>query len=453
MVDLITQLPTGIVAAVLCEWLNLESLAALDSAQCNSQQRQFLHEIFASLKYPNAPPSLLEWLLTKKISVESITLSDDADIDMFRNYVRKLGESMRTLRLSEVDTIKADIVMCTTLYCKRIKAFVCDDSTYDNSISNLLDCCKSLEELRLGKYNVVPIIVKHKYPDLGPKQSNLRSISTTQFHFLESLLSEVPSAAFSTVRLNLNSCKDMHSASKDVSLIASFTKLTSLSLYACTFNDADIITIVKACSHLVHLDLSISANVTDVSVTYAAQHLPALRTFNIELTSITDASLLAIAQHHGEHLVALYFADCAAITAVGVNAILQRCLVLRTLSMATYQSTSFEEPLNFPALANLLTLTIEGRQEADDMLTAVAKQCKKLRHLRLVCFAPNICTDRGLTEIALHCEQLQLLVLVGEAPQIGTLALSLWNIVRPKLNITYDRNMLTYHILDRTECI
>jgi len=451
MVDLITQLPSGFVSTVLCEWLNLESLAALDSAQCNSQQRQFLHEIFASLKYPNAPPSLLEWLLTKRISVESITLNDDADIDMFRKYVRKLGGSMRTIRLSEVETIKADIVMCTTLYCKRIKAFVCDDSTYDNSISNLLDCCKSLEELRLGKYNVVPIIVKHKYPDLGPKQSNLRSISTTQFSFLESLMAEVPSAAFSTLRLNLNSCKDM--SSKDVSLIASFTKLTSLSLYACTLNDADIITIVKACSHLVHLDLSISANVTDVSVTYAAQHLPALRTLNVELTSITDASLFAIAQHHGEHLIALYFADCAAITAAGVKAILQRCLVLRTLSMATYQSASFDEPLNFPALANLLTLTIEGRQEADDMLTSVAKQCKKLRHLRLVCFAPNICTDRGLTEIALHCEELLLLVLVGEAPQIGTLALSLWNIVRPKLNITYDRNMLTYHILDRTECV
>jgi len=452
MIDLITSLPTTMMSHVINSWLEPKAVARLDSAYCNDQ-RSVVSEIICLLKYPGASERSLKWLNLRQIPVEDLVLSDCVDINMFRQYARRFGDRIRVIQLDKVEHLRADILMCITLFCKNLTAFVCDNSSFDNSMSNLLFSCSELQEIRLGKFNVLPIIGKPKRvaPRAG-ESDQLRSISVSEFSFLEALLQERPGAALSTLRLNLNSCSGL--TSSGVPVILKFKSLTSLSLYACTLDDHDVIKIINVCPHIVHLDLSISNLVTDLCVTHAVQYLDELRTLNIELTSITDAALIAVTRHRCEHLIALYFADCAAVTAVGVNAILQSCVKLRTMSMATYQSEAFDVPGNRSILANLHTLTIEGRHEADAMLESIAKHCKQLRRLRLVCLVSNVYEDRGLLALALHCETLTTLVLVGDnALHVGRLALALWEKQRPHLTITYDRNVLTYHILDRMECI
>ena len=452
MIDLITSLPTSVTSNVLNNWLKLNAVARLDSAYCNDK-RYMLSDIFSALlKYPGASERSLDWLSLRNIPVEDVVLTDSLDITQFRQYCRKFGDKIRVIQLDKVEILRVDILMCITSFCRHLTAFISENSKFDNSMSILLIACPELQEIRLGKFNVLPIIKKPTRMPPREGECDLRSISVSEFAFLEGLLLEKPAAALSTLRLNLNSCNGL--TSKGVSAITKFKSLTSLSLYACSLDDNDVIKIITVCPHIVHLDLSISSLVTDVCVTYAVQYLPQLRTLNIELTSITDAALVAVARHRSEHLVALYFADCAAVTAAGVNAILQSCSKLRTMSMATYQSEAFDVPGNISILANLHTLTIEGRHQADDMLESIAKHCKQLRRLRLVCLVANVYEDRGLMALALHCETLTTLVLVGEnALHVGRLALALWEKQRPHLTITYDRNVLTYHILDRTECI
>ncbi len=130
--------------------------------------------------------------------------------------------------------------------------------------------------------------------------------------------------------------------------------------------------------HLQSVDLG-HTKVTDAGVLALAQHCPQLRTLGLERTQLTDAGVLALAQHCPQ-LLALRLGETR-VTDAGVLALAQHCPQLQTLDLWDAKVT-------------------------DAGVLALAQHCPRLQTLRL---DQTRVTDAGVLALAQHCPQLQVL--------------------------------------------
>ena len=199
-----------------------------------------------------------------------------------------------------------------------------------------------------------------------------------------------------------------------VALMAYCTSLRSLTLTSGSLTDSAVAAMVRVHAGLVELNFACQEKLTDVALCAIAKHLPklelldvsflrsngisddgvialaqkctALKTLRLCAIPVTDAALLAVAEHCPE-LRVLSVGGCYHISDTGVIALVQRCAALKSLDL-------------------------ENTRITDDAVSAAAKNCPYLEELHLGALECDFkwdVTDNALRTIAKYLPKLQAL--------------------------------------------
>ena len=199
-----------------------------------------------------------------------------------------------------------------------------------------------------------------------------------------------------------------------VALMAYCTSLRSLTLTSGSLTDSAVAAMVRVHAGLVELNFACQEKLTDVALCAIAKHLPklelldvsflrsngisddgvialaqkctALKTLRLCGIPVTDAALLAVAEHCPE-LRVLSVGGCYHISDTGVIALVQRCAALKSLDL-------------------------ENTRITDDAVSAAAKNCPYLEELHLGALECDFkwdVTDNALRTIAKYLPKLQAL--------------------------------------------
>ena len=225
-----------------------------------------------------------------------------------------------------------------------------------------------------------------------------------------------------------------------VALMAYCTSLRSLALTSGSLTDSAVAAMVRVHAGLVKLNFACQHKLTDVALCAIAKHLPKLELLNVNFPRnngisdggvialaqkctalkklrlcgipVTDAALLAVAEHCPE-LRVLSVGDCDHISDTGVIALVQRCAALKSLDLentcvtddavsAAAKNCSYLEELNLGALERGFK-----RNVTDNALRTIAKYLPKLQALNLD--DRSLVSDAGVIELVRSCTALKTL--------------------------------------------
>ena len=182
-----------------------------------------------------------------------------------------------------------------------------------------------------------------------------------------------------------------------IALAQKCTALKTLRLCGIPVTDAALLAVAEHCPELQVLSLGDCDHISDVSflrsngisddgVIALAQKCTALKTLRLCAIPVTDAALLAVAEHCPE-LRVLSVGGCYHISDTGVIALVQRCAALKSLDL-------------------------ENTRITDDAVSAAAKNCPYLEELHLGALECDFkwdVTDNALRTIAKYLPKLQAL--------------------------------------------
>ena len=228
-----------------------------------------------------------------------------------------------------------------------------------------------------------------------------------------------------------------------VALMAYCTSLRSLTLTSGSLTDSAVAAMARVHAGLVELDFAYQHKLTDVALCAIAKHLPKLELLNLSYAGagdneisdggvialaqkctalktlllcgipVTDAALLAVAEHCPE-LQVLTVDDCEDISDTGVIALVQRCAALKSLDLENTCVTDdavSAAAKNCPYLEALYLGTCEGsdfrRNVTDNALRTIAKYLPKLQVLHLD--DRSCVSDAGVIELVRSCTALKTL--------------------------------------------
>jgi F-box/leucine-rich repeat protein 2/20 len=234
-----------------------------------------------------------------------------------------------------------------------------------------------------------------------------------------------------------------------VALMAYCTSLRSLTLTSGSLTDSAVAAMVRVHAGLVELNFACQHKLTDVAPCAIAKHLPklellnlsyagagrrragdneisddgvialaqkctALKTLRLSGIPVTDAALLAVAEHCPE-LRVLSVGDCDHISDAGVIALVQRCAALKSLDLENTRVTDdvvSAVAKNCPYLEELDLCAQDGdfeirRDVTDNALRTIAKYLPKLQALRLE--DRERISDAGVIELVRSCTALKTL--------------------------------------------
>lgn len=101
--------PTVLAKIVLAEWLELDSLARLDSAYCNKFDRTKLLGMLRSLRHTfsieekiirsKVSTDFLEWLMKKELKVSNFKFLADIPITLYETFIKYSGSCLQSVEL------------------------------------------------------------------------------------------------------------------------------------------------------------------------------------------------------------------------------------------------------------------------------------------------------------------------------------------------------------------
>ena len=450
---ILLALPDDVLRSVLVDWLYLDSLAMLDSSCCSSLHRPALLNVFSmlkslpTLKPPHFRDGSLAWLNARKMQVKHLVLVGNSDVVAFNNSVTIRDwvycKSITTL----TDAYITDTVALTIASkCPNIESLTCavtlnppmNFST--KSFSHILKNCAYLHCIRLER----------KQTKLTSSAMNCALSNTVSVHamHLDALLTVAPNIASTTLRLCINNCFGV--TRFNVDCVTTFTRLTMLSLRACTIDDAALVQICTACTLIQHLDLYHAIHLTAEGMLIIADKLIYIQSLNVEVTVVNDAFLCALAAARADTILALYVAGNWLVSELGMCAVTKCCTKLRVLSI---NSGLIMYTSNFgrgPNYRRLHTLIIKCSSCPSYLLTVIPIKCTSLVQLRID--TPDIIsTDSYFVSLVEMCSELRTLVVVSNRRD-NTHWINECSRQRVGITVTADADVLCYHVLDNPLC-
>lgn len=170
--------------------------------------------------------------------------------------------------------------------------------------------------------------------------------------------------------------------------------------------DVGVVALAKSCPKLTDLSLKSASKTTVASIVALGKHCRKLRELKVP-TSITDAGLEILLQSC-KSLRRLYMEDCDALTAASITTLANHGSKLRALSFHNARWLDDASLLTIAsACPNLTALKLdyffeegEPARLSNDGMLAVARVCKKLRHLDLTDVELGVLlTDEGQEEL------------------------------------------------------
>lgn len=142
------DLPSELLAEVLCEWLDLISVVQLDSALCNKRSRCALLTLFSSHHCVFANSVNLEdelvvkWLRSRNLQVSTLRMGEI--FPELAKYVRSHSRSVH-----HVDCLTSEAMSTAAIYIRNLHSLAYRYSTIVPALSDVLSQNENLQELKL----------------------------------------------------------------------------------------------------------------------------------------------------------------------------------------------------------------------------------------------------------------------------------------------------------------
>lgn len=263
---LLEDIPCDVLGDVFADWLDVKSLARLDSAVCSNAARPLILKLFASDhclrgKYEfhtfGYIIAFVEWFTKRKIKLMRIQIDESSHA--LSKYLRLFCKSIRYVCCKDKDAI--DLV---AVHCRNLESFSCLCTVLKPNLHAVLASNENLRELRL---------------------EYARELYAT--HFEDLCLSQLALLSF-----NGTYCTDP----VFVTLVHTTGKLQHVQIKGCyDITDAGVIVLAQHCPLLRTVGLA-RLKISGAAIGQLTRLCPNIETLDLERNSVlTDAGVLTIA--------------------------------------------------------------------------------------------------------------------------------------------------------------
>ena len=391
------SLPADLVGTVVCQWLGLKELVALDSAYCKDSLRNKWRktlsdnasciilvepENIVAYRTYKAVNDFVRWIGQRQLRARKFVIADETNVLLSAIYLDNYGPFVTQLRLFILDNfLKCDITSTCTLisYCMNLHTLIVEDCRVPKELIELLPTLPQLKELHL-----------HCADDADNHDHELCLDAMVQLNVLQLTCVTLCCHVHTALKiLKLCSLPLIHKLSvhyKDAysrydkeadTMKQKIMQCHNLQTLSLRFHilDEDMQNILLHCAYLERLSLTYCYGVTDASAVLASK-MPRLHTLCIDNTGFFDGLMEALAEHT-KHTLHTLCVNSEYITHEGLNTMLQGCTQLRTLRLFVTDDL----PIDAQYMQNLTTLSVNARFTLVENVLNIAKHCHALQHL------------------------------------------------------------------------
>ena len=362
--NILWDLPSEILRSRVFMFLNLESIARMDTAICNYKVREKFHlRLFMMIHSGYASNKLseihVEWIMKRSILLEKVsfhpTIPDDVAVNM-----KELLKATTSVWFANNSKIRERSLCMLINYYPRLTSLDLHFCNYitDKEVGLLTEQHVNLVELNLGLCGITTVGVG----SILQYCTNLTTLDLTGCRLAATKeLAELPWHRLFSLRA------------------LSLAKIPILS-------DEMVLGVTKQLPNLTSIDLKWNSLLTAASLVAMTGYLENLQCLSLDLNSNVDDTVLQAIALNCPVLRELSIPWCLKTSCVGVTALTKSCTQLQSL--------------------NLSRCTV-----GEDSLRAVAMYCSQLRKLDL--FDCRQVTDKGVFQVAVKCTQLVYVVLLS----------------------------------------
>lgn len=302
----ITSLPLKVLCTILGSWVNIKSIAYLDSAYCNSRRGNLIHllgikELVHSNPVVLYNDTVVRWLRVKAMHISNTVLIVGLEpTQTFIQYFAVLGHSIR--RVSFRNQCNAlELMYIVACFCKNLVAIECVNVSLPSAFHVILLSNPNIREIWLQECNCVFDSLMTNVSLHKLKTFSMRNVVCQQdFPWtLTTHSTSLERVEYSYLRL-FDSRNIVHLAQQ-------CPQLRSFGIHMRSLVDRELISYVTNTHNLINLDVSYCHIVTNISILAAAKCLHYLRTLNVQhCENLTDVSWSIMATHCGNRLEMLY---------------------------------------------------------------------------------------------------------------------------------------------------
>jgi len=301
---MIAFLPASVASTIVSEWLEIKSLARLDSAHCVRKYR----ERFLTLCRFQSIPTLvkcygpvLSWLIIRRITVANLDIGEnltEQEKSLFKQYTEQCGTKIRTITIGSYD-ISVGAAIVTN--CNTLTAFSCG-RIGSLDLGRVLKCNPKLTRL-----NVVGICGRFIF---GFRDVSLRIVVYDRLmggncSHTGALIARTP---------NLQKLSIEHDGCGPRPTVpimhTSCMHLRSLKLSQIDKIDANLAKLVVLCPNVVNLQFVFCKDLSDDGMLLVAKSLLQLRTISVLYCSaVTDITIKSLADYRAGTLELLHLSS------------------------------------------------------------------------------------------------------------------------------------------------
>ena len=459
------SLPADLFGMVVCQWLGLKELVALDSAYCKDSLRNKWRkslsnnasctilvepENIVEYRTYKAVNDFLRWIGERKLRVRKFVIADETNVLLSAMYLDTYGPFVEQLRVFILDNFsKCDIANTCTLvsHCLNLHTLIVEDCRVPKELIELLPTLPQLKELhlhcaedadnhdhelcldRMVQQNVLPLtcvtLCCHVHIVLKIlKLCSLPLIDKLSVRYKDAYSRYDKEA--DTVKQKIMQCLNLHTLALRFHIL-----------------DEDMHNILLHCPNLEGISLTYCYGVTDASAILVSK-MPRLHTLSIDNTGFFDGLMEALAEHT-KHTLHTLCVNSEYITHEGLNSMLhvQGCTQLRTLRLFVTDDV----PIDTQFMQNLTTLSVNARFTLIENVKNIAKHCHALQHLLIA--VDNIGPNERCFSLwqEQQIPRLRTLSLFGSRYYSSDVILSELNLLqqlRPKLLILWTEDDMQY---------
>lgn len=429
------ELPSVVSCSLVASWLNMKALISLDSACCNTTERNEWLKLLKCKQLvletlPCRKSTLLGkfyvWELQKNLKTRQIWVGPSIlTANVLSQYLRCTGSMIKTCRIIDVDAGTFIFNTVLALHCRNIQCLQIYGCIVDDSYSNLLSACPGLTELRIECCCVGGNGL------WAGKCSLLRVLSiANSFVSDESVVSVILGMSQHIEQLLLGRNRALIDAPLRAAA-SRYQNLTTLALSNSKVTDATLTQISLSCPQLRSININVCRLLTDEGVTALGRNCWDLRVLWINRNAnLTDAALSAIVSSPGCRLKSVDISDCPGLSKAAVVAMVKAKPQIQSYYFGEEaQDTQFVISILDSLPVCMAILVFRGAALADDVYFAIARRYRALQVLKVERSQPSA---QGLVAVAKGCLKLRLVQLSSPLDAFGR---AMWQDMTPSLTI------------------
>jgi hypothetical protein len=373
------------------EYLDLQDVVHLDSVGLNRKLQiewlAFLRgNVVTGSRWP-LTANAVEWLVQRQLGIRSLRFAWTCGKDTYVSF-SSVGRWAAHINLANCINVDDSVLLCFT------------SSGQGNVVQLNLTECTHLSDAgvvqALQSFPRLQFLVLHGC--CGLSNTVLHEISQRCRHLVQLSVAYLFRVTSDAVELVVRSCTGIQSL--------------DLTMHHC-ITDTTIGVVARSLPHLRHLVLAYCGNITDRGVSHLAQYCRGLRSLDLSYCRhVTDTSLLMLAGRCAQ-LSSLQLACCRQVTDAGIAVLAAACTGLVSLNLSYCVNLTDSGvsgiALHCPELS--IVSLFDCKHVTDAGVTALALHCIHLRDVNLdYCFK---ITDISIAALSAHCRQLESLRLSG----------------------------------------